>query len=81
MGIDLRPVHLGDEDSIRWLRALIWPEHIERQERLGVAIEVAKKDPPRVIEGDASERLAEVLRAAGIDFEVEIDPVRARERE
>lgn len=64
MGIDLRPIHLEDEDSIQWLRALIWPEHVERQELLGAAVEAAKKDPPKVVEGDAAERLAEALREA-----------------
>lgn len=64
MGIDLRRIDLEDEDSVRWLRALIWPEHVERQERLGAAIATARKDPPKVIEGDASERLADVLQQA-----------------
>jgi hypothetical protein len=64
MGIDIRPIQLEDEDSIRWLRALIWPEHIERQRRLLAAIELAKKHPPKLVEGDASERLADALREA-----------------
>ncbi len=64
MGIDLRPIRVDDEDSVQWLRALIWPEHADRQQRLQAAIEVAKKDPPRLVEGDASERLADALREA-----------------
>src|SRR4029079_11103538 len=40
-GIDVRPVDPADEDAVTWLRALIWPEHVERHARLLAAIEIA----------------------------------------
>jgi hypothetical protein len=40
-GIDIHPVDPDDEDAVLWLRALVWPDHVGRQERLSRAIEVA----------------------------------------
>ena len=33
-GIDLDPVDLANPDQLLWLRALIWPEHLERHQQL-----------------------------------------------
>ena len=33
-GIDINPIDLTNDDELRWLRALIWPEHVERHQRL-----------------------------------------------
>ncbi len=52
VGIDLRPIDLQDGETIRWLRALIWPEHLDRAELLERAIEIARRDPPRLIGGN-----------------------------
>ncbi|MDA0352976.1 MAG: DUF2332 domain-containing protein [Chloroflexi bacterium] len=67
MGIEFDRIDLADDDAIRWLRALIWPEHLERHDRLAAAIEVARHDPPRVIEGDATLELRAALDAAPRD--------------
>ena len=66
-GIDIHPVALDDEDAVLWLRALVWPEHVGRQERLSRAIEVAREDPPEIIAGDAAEALPELLERAPRD--------------
>ena len=52
-GIDLHPNDVLDEDAMLWLRALVWPEQIERAKRLEKAIVHARKRPPLLIEGDA----------------------------
>ncbi len=66
-GIDIHPVDLDDEDAVIWLRALVWPEHIGRQERLSRAIEVAREDPPQIVESDAAVGLRELLERAPDD--------------
>lgn len=63
-GVDLNPVDLGDGDQVRWLRALIFPEHLERHAQLRAAIRVARHHPPRLVRGDAAERLPELLEEA-----------------
>jgi hypothetical protein len=55
VGLDLNPVDIYNDEDVRWLQALIWPEHTERQEYLRNAIEVARDDPARRIAGDAVE--------------------------
>ncbi len=45
-GLELDPVDIEDPDAVRWLRALIWPEHVERHQRLGAAIAIAQSGSP-----------------------------------
>jgi len=66
-GVDLHPVDVGDDDQVRWLRALIFPEHIERHAQLSAAIRIARARPPRVVEGNAAERLPALLDEAPRD--------------
>lgn len=54
-GIDLHPNDVNDEDSMLWLRSLVWPEQRERAERLSRAIDLARKFPVTVLQGDALE--------------------------
>jgi len=63
-GIELDPIDLSDPDAVRWLKALIWPEHVERHARLAAAIGVWRDDPCEVRAGDASVLLPEALAAA-----------------
>lgn len=58
-GIDLSPNDVFDDDAMLWLRALVWPEQLHRAERLQRAIEVAREFPPRVLQGDAVQELAQ----------------------
>jgi len=69
-GVDIHPVDVDDPDAVQWLRALIWPEHVERHERLTHAIEVARSDPPRIACGSAAERLPSLLAEAPPDARV-----------
>ena len=66
-GLELHPIDVSDADQVRWLRALIWPEHVERHERLAAAIALARADPPRIVAGDATTDLAPLLTAAPPD--------------
>lgn len=63
-GIDLEPIDLDDDDAVRWLEALVWPEEQDRLERLRGAIEVARGERPRVIRGDLLEHLHDLAAEA-----------------
>ncbi len=53
IGVDLHPVDLGDPDRARWLRALVWPDELERFARLSAAIDAAATQPVDLRQGDA----------------------------
>lgn len=61
VGLDLNPIDLADADAVRWLRALIWPEHLDRRARLDEAIAIFRAGPPPVLAGDALALLPDVL--------------------
>ncbi len=60
-GLDLDPVDATDPDARRWLECLVWPEHVDRADRLHAALAVAAADPPPVHRGDATTDLAALL--------------------
>jgi len=60
-GIDLNPLDVTDGADVEWLHALTWPEHHDRRALLSDAIDVARRDPPRLIEGDVLDELPAVL--------------------
>ena len=62
IGLDLEPLDVRNPDDARWLEALIWPEeYARRAPMLRRAIEVARKNPPKILRGDALESLPKVL--------------------
>ena len=63
-GLDLNPLDLRDEDDVRWLEALVWPEQTERFALLRAAIDIARADPVAVTSGDLTRDLASVAAAA-----------------
>ena len=63
-GVDVNVIDPSDEDQLLWLRALIWPEHVERHQRLiDAAAELASSNA-RLIEADASEALPQLIAQA-----------------
>jgi hypothetical protein len=64
VGLDLNPIDLRDQDQADWLRALVWPEHVERALLLEQAIELVKPAPPKLLAGDGMELLPEAVQAA-----------------
>lgn len=64
VGLEINPVDISDADATRWLRALVWPEHKARFERLTHAITIARAHPPTVLHGDALDLLPEALSNA-----------------
>ena len=65
IGIDRDPVDVTDEDAARWLEACVWPDQLDRFERLVAAIAIARSDPPDVRVGDAIDDLASTIDEAG----------------
>jgi hypothetical protein len=51
-GLDLNPLDVRDDEDMRWLESLIWPEQAERFELFRGAVELARADPPRLVRGD-----------------------------
>ncbi len=66
-GVDLNPIDLRDEDQLRWLRALIWPEHVERHQRLIDAAAELSASPVDLREGDAVQLLPQLIDDAPDD--------------
>ena len=66
-GVDLNPLDVRDDDSMRWLEILVWPEHDERRERLRAAVGVVRRDPPTLVRGDALEALPALVETVPDD--------------
>jgi hypothetical protein len=58
-GLDLNRIDLENPAEIRWLRALIWPEHSERARAMDEALAQAKTVPIEIEEGDATCEIAD----------------------
>ncbi len=63
-GLDIDPIDLNDDEQVRWLLALVWPDHVERRNRLKAAIELCRAEPSPVIRGDFVDDLPMLLEAA-----------------
>jgi hypothetical protein len=66
-GLDLDPIDVSDPEQVRWLELLIWPGQDHRVETLREAIDVARKDPPRVVQGDLTKDLEALAAEAPRD--------------
>ena len=51
-GLDLNPLDVRDDEDVRWLESLIWPEQTDRFALLRGAVEIARAEPPRLVTGD-----------------------------
>lgn len=60
-GIDRAPRDVTDPEDLRWLRACIWPEQVDRQRRFDAAAAVVAADPPQLVTGDLVACLPDVL--------------------
>lgn len=61
IGIDLHPIDVRNPEETIWLQALIWPEHDKRRRMLQNAIEIARKEPPPLVAGDALDLLPAIM--------------------
>lgn len=51
-GLDLNPLQVDKQADSEWLETLVWPEHVERRDRLRAAIAIARREPPAVTRGN-----------------------------
>lgn len=56
-GIDLAPLDARDDRDRRWLQGLVWPGEEGREQRVTAALDIAASDPPRLVAGDALDRI------------------------
>jgi hypothetical protein len=63
-GVDLNPLDVTDDDAVRWLRTLIWPEHDDRRRRLDQAVAIARREPPDLVRGDLLDALPALVERA-----------------
>jgi hypothetical protein len=61
IGIDRRPVDVTTDHGARLLEAFVWADQSERLERVRRAIEIARADPPRLLDGDYVEVLPALM--------------------
>jgi len=66
-GLDLNPLQADRDEDRRWLACLVWPEQIDRAERLSRALDVVAAEPPRIDRGDLLVDLPELLLDAPPD--------------
>lgn len=66
-GLDLNPIDVTDPEAVAWLETLVWPGEGRRLELLRAAIDVARTDPPRLVQGDLREDLPELAAQAPRD--------------
>jgi hypothetical protein len=67
IGLELSPIDVTQELEQRWLKALVWPERIDRLATLDGALKIAAVHPPSIIGGDASANLAGALAGVSRD--------------
>jgi hypothetical protein len=61
VGLELNPVDLSDPYWRDWLKALIWPDQVERFTRLETAIAIAGREKQDIRAGDALDLLPDAL--------------------
>jgi hypothetical protein len=67
VGIDRRPVDVTTDHGAHLLEAFVWADQPARVERVRRAIEIARADPPRLMEGDFVEVLPPLLAGRDLD--------------
>ena len=61
IGIDRRPVDVTTDHGARLLEAFVWADQTDRLERVRRAVEIARRDPPRLLDGNYVEVLPALL--------------------
>ena len=67
LGLDLNPIDVCDPEATLWLRALVWPDEVDRGVLLQRAIELAQKASPPLMAGDALDLLPNVFKTVPKD--------------
>ncbi|HTQ14487.1 MAG TPA: DUF2332 domain-containing protein [Rhizomicrobium sp.] len=70
MGLELNPVDLSDPYWRDWLRALVWPDQVERFTRLETAIDIAAEEKQDIRPGSALDLLSGAIAGIPQDLPV-----------
>jgi len=62
-GLDLSPVDVRDDASVRRLESFVWPDQLERLEQLRAAVRLARQSRPRLETGSAATWVRRQLNA------------------
>lgn len=66
-GLDLNPLDVTNDDHMRWLECLVWPSQPHRLARLHAAIQIARRHPPYLVQGDLNHDLESLIAQAPSD--------------
>ena len=66
-GIDLEPIDVNDRDAVAWLESCVFADHKDRLDRLQLAIELARADPPPLERGNLIDEISRVVAEAPKD--------------
>jgi hypothetical protein len=61
VGVDLDPIDVTTAAGARLLRSFVWADQSERLTRLDEAIDVTRRNPPHLMQGDIADLLPSVL--------------------
>ena len=61
IGVDLAPLDVRSDESLRLLKAFVWAGHEDRLERLDQAFIAGRADPPELVQGNYVELLPQLL--------------------
>ena len=64
MGLDAKPIDVRNDAEVRWLEACVWPDQVERFDRLQRAIALARHHNIVVEQGDAVDDVAQAIERA-----------------
>jgi len=64
MGLDAKPIDVRNDEEIRWLEACVWPDQVERFDRLQQAISLARSHNIEVESGDAVDDVPQAIERA-----------------
>ncbi|MCL1700471.1 DUF2332 domain-containing protein [Lysinibacillus sp. Bpr_S20] len=67
VGIDLNPIDIHNEEELRWLEALIWPEHQQRRLLLHQALPILKELDLQLVKGDAIKLIKDISKEINQD--------------
>jgi len=63
-GVDLNPLSVNDSADVRWLECLVWPSQPDRLARLREAVDIARAEPPLLVQGDLTADLDPLIDSA-----------------
>ena len=67
-GIDPDPIDLNDPQDVTWFKSLVWPDHLERFERLEAAVGIAQEQSSDITKGYANDVLPDLIRSSPDDL-------------